>query len=96
MVQVNNKIISLFNIVDRKIKIWNTEQGKETMNMEGHTGDIFSIKWSNDGLICGSSGNDKTIRFWDLRDYKSTSLISALQYSVINDISILARNKAVK
>jgi WD40 repeat protein len=88
-------LLLLYILVDRKIKVWNTEQGKETMNLEGHTGDINTIKWSNDGLICGSSGNDKTIRFWDLRDYKSTSLISALQYSVINDIAIFTKNKTV-
>lgn len=66
------------------------------MSLEGHTSDVLTIKWSNDGLICGSSGSDKTIRFWDLRDYKSTSLISALQYSPINDISIFTQNKSVK
>ena len=65
------------------------------MNLEGHTGDIFSIKLSNDGQLCGSSGIDKTIRFWDLRENKSTSLINSFKYSEINDISIFTKNKTV-
>ena len=77
------------------MKVWDTEKGTNISNLEGHTGDIYSIKWSNDSLICGSTGTDRTIRFWDLRNNKTTSLISCLKYSDINDISIYTRNKAV-
>jgi WD40 repeat protein len=82
--------------VDTCIKVWDAEKGTNITNLEGHTGDIHTIKWSNDALICGSSGIDKTIRFWDLRDYKSTSLMSAIKYSDINDISIYTKNKSVR
>ena len=82
--------------VDTCIKVWDAEKGTNITNLEGHTGDIHTIKWSNDALICGSSGVDKTIRFWDLRDYKSTSLMSAIKYSDINDISIYTKNKSVR
>jgi len=82
--------------VDTCVKVWDAEKGANITNLEGHSGDIHTIKWSNDALICGTSGVDKTIRFWDLRDYKSTSLISALKYTDINDISIYTKNKSVK
>lgn len=82
--------------MDTCIKVWDAEKGSNVTNLEGHTGDIHTIKWSNDALICGSSGIDKTIRFWDLRDYKSTTLISALKYTDINDIAIYTKNKTVK
>jgi len=78
------------------VKVWDTEKGTNLVNLEGHTGDILSIKWSNDSLICGSTGVDRTIRFWDLRDNKTTSLISCLKHNDINDISIFTRHKAVK
>jgi WD40 repeat protein len=81
--------------VDNCIKVWDAEKGTNITNLEGHSGDVHTIKWSNDALICGTSGIDKTIRFWDLRDYKSTSLISALKYTDINDISIYTKNKSV-
>jgi WD40 repeat protein len=80
-------------LVDNVIKVWDAEKGTNITNLKGHTGDILTVKWSNDAVICGSSGSDKTIRFWDLRDYKSTSLISALKYSDINDLSIMTKNK---
>jgi WD40 repeat protein len=81
--------------IDTCIKVWDAEKGTNITNLEGHTNDIFTIKWSNDALICASSGADKTIRFWDLRDFKSTSLINALKYADINDISIYTKNKTV-
>jgi len=80
--------------VDKCIKVWDAEKGTNITNLEGHTNDINTIKWSNDALICASSGADKTIRFWDLRDYKCTFLISALKYSDINDISIFSKHKS--
>lgn len=81
--------------IDHSVKVWDAEKGTNITNLEGHTNDVHTIKWSNDALICASSGVDKTIRFWDLRDYKSTSLISALKYSDINDITIYTRNKNI-
>jgi WD40 repeat protein len=75
------------------IKVWDAEKGLNITNLKGHTGDINTVKWSNDNVLCGSGGADKTIRFWDLREYRSTSLISAIKYSDINDLSILTKNK---
>jgi WD40 repeat protein len=80
---------------DKCIKMWDAEKGTNITNLQGHTADVLTVKWSNDALICGSAGLDKTIRFWDLRDYKSTSLISALKYSEINDLSIFTKNKVI-
>jgi WD40 repeat protein len=79
--------------VDHTVKVWDAEKGTNISNLEGHSGDVNTIRWSNDSIICASSGMDKTIRFWDLREYKSTSLISALKYADVNDISIFTRNK---
>lgn len=76
--------------------MWDAEKGVLVTNLEGHSGDINTIKWSNDGQLCASSGIDRTIRFWDLRDYKTTNLISALKLSDINDISVFTKNKSVK
>lgn len=80
---------------ESNIKVWDSEEGKIKMLLEGHSKDINTIRWSNNGIFCGSSGDDKTIRFWDLRTNKAINIISALKFDKINDISILSSDKFV-
>lgn len=88
-------IVMSGGIVDKCIKVWDVEKGSLITNLEGHSSDINTIKWSNDGLLCASAGQDRTIRFWDLRDYKPTCLFNSLKLSEINDLSIFTRSKTV-
>ena len=81
---------------DNNIFVWDTEEGVIKALLEGHFGDVYSIKWSsNNNQLCASSGEDKTIRFWDLRTCKPTKVISTLKHDSINDIDIFTRNKNV-
>ena len=82
------------NTGEQNIKVWDTEKGTNISDLEGHCDDVTVVKWSNDSQLCCSAGLDKTIRFWDLREDKSTSIISALKYSDICDISVFTRQKA--
>lgn len=77
------------------IRVWDPEEGVVKMTLEGHSCDVNVIKWSNDNQLCASSGDDKTIRFWDVRTNKNISLISALKHEKINDISIYTKSKSV-
>ena len=74
--------------VDSNIKIWDTEKGESRGELIGHIGDVYSLCWSHDGTLLASSGEDKTIRFWDLKTNKTSNLIDAGKFSSINDISI--------
>ncbi|MCQ2821527.1 MAG: WD40 repeat domain-containing protein, partial [archaeon] len=74
--------------IDSSIKIWDTEKGENKGELLGHIGDVNSLVWSHDGSYFASSGEDKTIRFWDLKSNKTSALIDAGRFSSINDISL--------
>lgn len=80
---------------ENHIKIWDPEEGKVKAIMEGHNNDVNCIKWSNDGRLCFSSGEDKTIIFWDVRSCKSTSLINCIQNEKLNDVTVYTKNVLV-
>src|SRR5688500_10478295 len=40
--------------------------GQKVRQFEGHTGDVFSVGFSNDGLTAISSSFDGTIRLWNV------------------------------
>ena len=75
--------------VDKNIKIWDTENGLSKGELIGHTNDVTSLKWSNDGSYFGSGSVDKTIKLWDLKSLREICTIPTLGYGPINDISLL-------
>ena len=87
----NDLILLSANTGENTIKIWDTIKGINIVCLEGHNSDVNTVKWSNDSQLFASCGLDKTIRFWDIRDYKSFNILSAIQYADINDISIFSK-----
>ena len=87
----NDLVLLSANNGENTVKIWDTIKGMNIVCLEGHSSDVNSVKWSNDSQLFASCGFDKTIRFWDIRDYKNTSILSAIQYADINDISIFSQ-----
>ena len=87
----NDLILVSANTGESTIKIWDTNKGINLVCLEGHDSDVKSVKWSNDSQFFASCSLDKTIRFWDIRDYKTINLLSAIQYANINDISIFSK-----
>jgi len=77
------------------IRVWDPEEGKVKSILEGHSSDLNILKWSNDNQMVGSAGDDRTIRFWDVKINKFVSMLSCLKYDIINDISIYTRNKSI-
>ena len=47
--------------MDKDVKVWDSETGKNVANLKGHRGDVYSIKMSNDGSYAFSVGKDKFI-----------------------------------
>jgi WD40 repeat protein len=90
---INDLTLLSCNVGENVIKIWDTEKGINTMTLEGHSNDVYNIKWSNDSQLFSSISLDKTIRFWDIRENKNINIINFINFSNINDISIFNKNE---
>ncbi|HVW01231.1 MAG TPA: SUMF1/EgtB/PvdO family nonheme iron enzyme, partial [Planctomycetaceae bacterium] len=49
---------------------------KQTRELTGHTGDIYSATWSPDGRHLVTGGADKSVRLWDIETGKSTHTLT--------------------
>lgn len=49
------------------VKVWDTETGKNTVNLIGAHGSISCVKSGPDGHTCVAVGSDKKINIWDVR-----------------------------
>jgi len=54
-------------LMENDVKVWDTEKGQNVANLQGHQGNIYSIKASFDGSFAISVGTDKMIKIWDIR-----------------------------
>ena len=54
-------------LLESYVKVWDTETGKNVANLKGHHGNIYSIKYADDGAFAMSVGTDKTVKVWDIR-----------------------------
>ncbi len=52
--------------MDRSIKHWDINEGREIRTLTGHTGIVSSISVSADGKLMASGSYDGTVRLWDL------------------------------
>ena len=53
--------------IDKDIKVWNSETGKNVANLAGHSGDIHAVKMASDGSFAISVSTDKKILLFDIR-----------------------------
>jgi WD40 repeat protein len=62
---------------ERTVVLWESETGKETLQVEGHEGAVLSVALSSDGsrLLTGSA--DRTARIWDTKSGKQLALATA-------------------
>jgi len=51
--------------IDKTIKIWETESGREVRTLSGHTNYVYCVAWSPSGKKIASASYDKTIKVWD-------------------------------
>ena len=53
---------------ENNIKVWNVTNGTVLRTLEGHSADVWSIKFSPDGTLLASGSGDKTIKLWRVAD----------------------------
>lgn len=57
----------LFSSPDLSIRVWQLSDGQEHDRLVGHTGDVNSVAWSQDGHRLVSGSDDGTVRLWDVK-----------------------------
>jgi WD40 repeat protein len=51
---------------DRVVRLWDVRTGTPLDILQGHSGRIWSIAFSPDGMILASGSHDGSIRLWDV------------------------------
>ncbi len=65
--KLGNKQVRILSAgADRKILLWNLKTQKLEQTFEGHTAAITALAVAPDGKRFSSSGQDQTIRIWNL------------------------------
>ncbi len=56
--------------VDRTVRVWDVDSGKELRVLEGHTDTVVSVAFTKDGLRLFSAARDRTVRLWEVETGK--------------------------
>ena len=72
--------------LDKTIKLWNLNTGKQITFLTGHQSDVNSVVFSPDGKTLASASHDYTIKLWDVGTGEEITSLTGHQgwvYSVV-------------
>ena len=79
---------------DGHVKIWNSADGKELFNFEGHRGPVSGLAFTSNGQMLVSCGKDKTLRYWDAANGRSLGTVGA-HAAEVRGLAVSPNNNAV-
>lgn len=77
------------------IKIWDVQTGREFRTLTGHTEDIMSVCYSNDGRQIISGARDQTAKIWSSDNGREIRTISLGNNPTLNSVVISPNGKMV-
>ena len=58
------------------IDIWDTRTLRPTARLTGHTGLVYSVAFSGDGLLMASASSDRTVRVWEVAAARCVAVLT--------------------
>ena len=68
--------------LDKTLKVWNLQGGREVRTLTGHSDAINSVALSSDGRRAVSASDDKTLKVWDVEEGRELRTLSGHLNSV--------------
>ena len=59
------------------VRVWDTKSQTNVATLEGHTGDVTCLSFSENGYYLATGATDSTVRLWDLRKATNFQTIEA-------------------
>lgn len=73
---------------DKKVYIFNADDGAKLQQLKGHTGTVYSCCWTPDGASLLTSSSDKTVRLWDVESATCTTVFQISPNPAVGDMQV--------
>jgi len=81
--------IAAAGLQDGTVRLWNMQHNWTMRTLQGHTGPVRSVAFTQDGTSLISAGQDGTIRIWNISSGQSTNTLQVSD-APINNMSLSA------